>query len=174
MVYYQQPFMASLLLKIHPDSVLRRKAEPIKAIELHKPELQQLFLDMEQTMDDNDGIGLAAPQVGKSIQLAVIKTKDGALALANPKITRFSLRQEFGEEGCLSIPGVYGSVKRSRTIRVRALDRRGKKLNFKASGLFARVIQHEIDHLNGILFIDKAVEITMGKDILAFTEKSKN
>ena len=153
--------------------MLRRKADTVKATELHKPELQQLFLDMEQTMDDNDGIGLAAPQVNQSIRVAVIKTKEGALVLVNPKIARFSLRKELGEEGCLSIPGVYGMVKRSRSIRVHALDRRGKRINFKAAGLFARVIQHEVDHLNGILFIDKAVEITMGKDKLESMEKSK-
>src|SRR3989339_1328537 len=165
--------MASLPLKIHPDSMLRRKADTVKATELRKPELQQLFLDMVETMDDNDGIGLAAPQVNKSIQVAIIKTKEGALVLVNPKITRFSLRKELGEEGCLSIPGVYGTVKRSRNIRVHALDKRGKRINFKAAGLFARVIRHEVDHLNGILFIDKTVEITMGKEKLESMEKSK-
>jgi len=153
--------------------MLRRKADTVKATELRKPELQQLFLDMVETMDDNDGIGLAAPQVNKSIQVAIIKTKEGALVLVNPKITRFSLRKELGEEGCLSIPGVYGTVKRSRNIRVHALDKRGKRINFKAAGLFARVIQHEVDHLNGILFIDKTVEITMGKEKLESMEKSK-
>lgn len=163
----------SLPLKIHPDSILRRKADPISPSQLRDPAIKRFFSDMEKSMNENNGIGLAAPQVGKSLQIAVIKTKDGSLVLVNPKITRFSLRSELGEEGCLSIPGVYGIVKRAKSIRVKTLDARGKTISFKAAGLFARVIQHEVDHLNGILFIDKAKEIISGADILERMEKPK-
>lgn len=166
--------MAKLLpIKIYSCPVLRQKSRGLKVEELQKKEIQQLISDMEKTMKEKDGLGLAAPQVGQSVRIAVINTEDGCLVLVNPKILHQSWKKEILEEGCLSLPEVYGLVKRSIKVRLVALNKEGKKVKFKASGMFARVIQHEIDHLDGILFIDKAKEITKGKDKLEKLLKSK-
>ena len=95
-------------------------------------------------------------QIGKNVRLAVINTKNGRIFLINPKITKKSLLKEWGEEGCLSVPGVFGQVKRHKKITCEYLDQKSVENAIKAEGLLARVIQHEIDHLDGILFIDKA------------------
>lgn len=110
-------------------------------------------------MARSDGVGLAAPQIGQNIALAVINSKDGAFCLINPKIIKKSWARELGQEGCLSVPGIFGKVRRHKKITLIYLDREGKKIKLTAQGLMARVLQHEIDHLNGILFIDKATEI---------------
>jgi len=146
----------------HPNKTLRAENQKISAKTLKSAEFKQLVLDMSETMRQEDGIGLAAPQINKNLRICVINTEDGNLVLINPKITRKSLKKEIAEEGCLSIPGVFGTVKRSKKIKVQALSPNGAKINFTAQGLFARVIQHELDHLNGILFIDKVLEITKG------------
>ena len=156
--------MAQVLpLVFHPDQQLRQKSRPVDPQALGRPEFKQLILDLEKTMQANKGVGLAAVQVGKLIRLTVINTDDGLLPLINPVIARKSWRKELGEEGCLSIPGVFGLVKRSLTISVRARDLEGNKIHFKAKGFFARVIQHEVDHLNGVLFIDRAKQLTEGQ-----------
>lgn len=115
--------------------------------------------DMALTMLEKDGIGLAAPQIGLNLRLAVINTKEGPLHIFNPEITKFSWAKEWGEEGCLSVPKVFGQVKRSKKIICRYLDKNGEEKSIQASGLMARVFQHEIDHLDAILFIDKAKKI---------------
>jgi len=159
--------MAKLLpIKIYPCPVLREKSRELKSEELQKEEIKQLVLDMEKTMIEKDGIGLAAPQVGHNIRVVVINTDDGSIVLVNPRILRKSFRQEIMEEGCLSLPEIFGLVKRPQKVRVIAFDKTGKKMKFKASGMFARVIQHEVDHLDGVLFIDKVKEITKGKEKL--------
>ena len=155
-----------LPVKIYPCPVLRQKSKELKSEELPKKEIQQLLLDMEKTMIEKDGVGLAAPQVGRNLRVIVISTEDGSVVLVNPKILRKSFKKEIMEEGCLSLPEVFGLVKRSQKVRVVAMDKTGKKMKFKASGMFARVIQHEVDHLEGVLFIDKAREIVKGKDKL--------
>ena len=155
-----------LPLSLYPAFVLRQKARELTTQELQSASLSQLLLAMEKTMEANDGIGLAAPQIGKSIRLAIVKTKDGILPLLNPKIIKKSLRKELDTEGCLSIPGVFGTVKRHLKIKVQTINLDGKIITIDAQGLFARVIQHEIDHLNGVLFIDKAQEITEGAAVL--------
>lgn len=160
-----------LTMQIYPAPILHQRTEEISAEELSKPEFAQLLLDMEETIKQQDGIGLAAPQVGKSIRFTIVKTEDGILPLVNPKIVRRSIAKDVMEEGCLSVPGVYGDVKRSKTIKVVAQDMTGKKIKFSARGMFARVIQHEVEHLNGILFIDKAIKINEGKEILAQMEQ---
>lgn len=148
-----------LTILTEPNPLLRRKGRDLSFAELSSPKIQELIRDMILTMNKADGVGLAASQVGEGVNLAVIAIKDGELVLANPKITRYGLRKERGEEGCLSVPGVWGIVKRSKSIKVRAVGLDGKLLEFKAQGFFARVVQHEVDHLNGILFIDKAQDI---------------
>ena len=114
---------------------------------------------MAKTMIKTDGVGLAAPQIGKNIRLAAINAKDGAFCLINPKISKKSWACELAQEGCLSIPGVFGKVKRHKKISLTYYGQNGKKIKMTAAGMMARVLQHEIDHLDGILFIDKAVEV---------------
>lgn len=157
--------MAKILpIKIYPCQTLRQRSKPV--IDLKSPAIKQLILDMKETMQAKDGLGLAAPQVGYNLNIVVVNTAEGTVALINPKILRKSWKKEWLEEGCLSLPEIYGLVKRNIRIKVAAFNTSGKKVKFKAEGLFARVIQHEIDHLKGVLFIDKAKEITKGKDKL--------
>jgi peptide deformylase len=143
----------------NPDPILRKKALEIKPADLLTDEMQSFCFNMSETMAERDGVGLAAPQVGKSIRLIVINTKDGPLCMINPEITKTSWAKEWDTEGCLSLPGIYGDVKRHKKITCDYLDRTGKKQRLEANGLMARVIQHETDHLDGILFIDKAKRI---------------
>jgi peptide deformylase len=140
----------------HPTKSLRQKSIEIEPENIRKPNFQKLLDDMAETMINKDGIGLAAPQIGKNVRVIVINTKDGIIPLINPIILSQSLKKESEEEGCLSVPGVYGIVSRPFKIKVQAYDFEGVSLTLDAKGLLARVIQHEIDHLDGILFIDKA------------------
>ncbi|PIT94131.1 peptide deformylase [Candidatus Falkowbacteria bacterium CG10_big_fil_rev_8_21_14_0_10_43_11] len=140
-----------LPIKIYPDKILRQKAAKINRLD---KKIQRLILDMGKTMLAKEGAGLAAPQVGESIRLIVVNTKNGVLAMINPKITRRSWSKEPGEEGCLSLPDIIGQVKRSKKIKVIYYNEDNKQIKLSAAGLFARVIQHEVDHLNGVLFID--------------------
>ncbi len=153
------------ILKIitQPNPTLRKKSKDINLKEIDSREFRGLISSMAKTMIETDGVGLAAPQIGKNIKLAVINSKDGPFCLINPKIIRKSWAKELDQEGCLSIPGVFGKVKRSKNITLVYYDRLGKKIKQSVKGLMARVMQHEIDHLDGILFIDKAVEIENAK-----------
>jgi peptide deformylase len=139
---------------INPHPTLRKKAKEVKEKEIEK--MQKFIRDMEKTMLKKDGIGLAANQVDVLKRIIIVNTKDGPLALINPKISRKSFKKEEAEEGCLSIPGVYGIVKRRYRITVSAYTRDATKIKMKVTGLLARVVQHEVDHLDGILFIDRA------------------
>lgn len=143
-----------------PNEALRKKSKKINFKEFDSSDLKELCLAMEKTMLEKDGVGLAAPQIGKNIRLFTINTQDGVIAMINPEIIKKSLLKVWGEEGCLSIPGVFGQVKRHKKITVEYRTPKGKKLLMAAEGLLARVIQHENDHLDGILFIDKAENIT--------------
>jgi len=147
--------MSSLNIVKEPNPILRQKTKEIKEI---TSEIKRLIFDMAETMKKNKGIGLAANQVGQDVKLCLISTEKGHLALINPKITWKSLRKEVEEEGCLSCPNVWGLVKRPKIIYVKALNQDNKTIKFRAEGLFSRVIQHEVDHLNGILIIDKFVK----------------
>lgn len=142
-----------------PNPVLRQRAKKINPEEIKNATIQKLISDMKETVIPAGGIGLAAPQVGVSVRLIIIAVQDKKMALINPEIINFSWRKETAEEGCLSVPGKWGSVKRSKIIKVKAIDENGKIVKFKAKDLFARVIQHEVDHLNGVLFIDRAKKI---------------
>ncbi|HUT21892.1 MAG TPA: peptide deformylase [Candidatus Bipolaricaulota bacterium] len=142
----------------HPNDILRAKNEEISPEFIKTDEFHRLISDMKETMLKRDGVGLAAPQIGKNIQVCLINTEDGVLVLINPKIIKRSFRKSIDEEGCLSIPGVFGKVKRHKQIKVKTLTLKGEPLEINAEGMFARVIQHEVDHLNGILFIDKMVK----------------
>ncbi len=160
-----------------PEPVLRRKAKPVTKFDKN---LQTLIDDMIETMREAPGVGLAAPQVGVSEQLAVIEyaeeeddedETEGAeenskpskpkqlFVIVNPEIVKASEEKVNGIEGCLSIPGLVGEVERHETIQVKGLNRFGKPLKLKVDGWMARIFQHEIDHLNGVLFTDLATRI---------------
>jgi len=141
-----------------PAPVLRQIAPEIAKI--NKKTLL-LIDDMLRIMRKANGVGLAAPQVG-ILQRVIVIAPDGMrpTALINPKIV-VSEGEQVGQEGCLSIPGLYGDVKRSLYVEVEAVDRRGRELTYELEGMPARVVQHEIDHLDGILFIDKVIQETL-------------
>ncbi|MDD5071684.1 MAG: peptide deformylase [Patescibacteria group bacterium] len=158
--------MAKILPIIkNPSQLLREKSEEIDLKKIKPNELKNFCADMIKTMKEKDGVGLAAPQVGKNIRLIAISTKDGPKIMINPKIMGKSWAKEWNEEGCLSVPGVYGKVKRHKKINCVYFDKKGHKTKIQAQGLMAFVIQHEIDHLDGILFIDKAKDIKKVKAI---------
>ena len=144
-----------MVIKTFNDSVLRKKAKKVKKVD---EVVQKLINDMAQTMEHDGGIGLAATQVGVSKRVIVVKLDQGdqrVLALVNPKIIRRSRKKKIDLEGCLSFPGIYLEIKRSVQVDVRGLDRNGDKIEIKTQGLLARVLQHEIDHLDGILFFNR-------------------
>lgn len=149
------------ILKIvkNPDTVLRKTSQNLSFDEIKSKQIKKLCEDMALTMLKKDGVGLAAPQINKNIRLVVINTKDGVLYLFNPKIVKFSLAKEWGEEGCLSVPNTFGQVKRSKKIKCIYQNNDGVEVKIEPQGLLARIFQHEIDHLDGILFIDKAKKI---------------
>lgn len=138
----------------HPAASLRKKSKNVDVSKIGSKEFLMFYRNMVETMLKNDGIGLAAPQIGKNIRVAVINTADGPICLVNPKIIKTSLTKEIGEEGCLSVPGVYGKVKRHKKVVCNYINEKKEAVAIEASGLFARVIQHELDHLDGVLFID--------------------
>jgi peptide deformylase len=145
--------MAVLKVRKYGDPALRRSAAPVGEV---TPELRRIIADMTETMYDEVGIGLAAPQVGISLRLIVLSDEEGrgVQALLNPAIVDRS-GEATGEEGCLSIPGVFAPVTRAARVKVEARSLDGKPLTIEARGLRARVLQHEIDHLDGVLFIDR-------------------
>lgn len=149
--------MALLSLRHYGDPILRQKATPVVAV---TPEITTLIADMEATMWRQVGVGLAAPQIGVSLRVFVMdRGKAGTRAVINPVITeRGGTVKE--EEGCLSLPGVFAEVERSQWVRVAALDGHGQPQTFEAHGLEAKIVQHEMDHLDGVLFIDRLPPVT--------------
>lgn len=147
-----------LKIIINPNPILRKKSQNVTDVLSDK--IQKLIPEMIETMKAKDGVGLAAPQVGENIRLLVVGYKDKDLAIINPKILKKSILKEWDEEGCLSIPNKYGQVRRHKNITLKYLNEKGEEETLKANGLLARIIQHEIDHLDGILFIDKARNVT--------------
>lgn len=140
------------------DKVLKELAQPVDRID---KKVKKLLDDMSETMYNADGVGLAAPQVGVSLRVIVLDVGDGLIELVNPIIVEQE-GIEKGTEGCLSIPGVFGEVERAAKVTVEGLNRFGKKVKLSGEGLLARALQHEIDHLNGVLFIEKAETIKRG------------
>jgi peptide deformylase len=150
--------MAVLSVRKYGDPVLRRRAEPVGAV---TPEIRAIIVDMTETMYDEVGIGLAAPQVGISLRIIVVADDEGrnVQALLNPAVTDKG-GEATAEEGCLSIPGVFAPVTRAAWVKVEAQSVDGKPVTIDARGLRARVLQHEIDHLDGVLFIDRVDPVT--------------
>lgn len=169
--------MSVLDIITYPDKRLRKKCKPVKKVD---SKILTLLDNMAETMYDAPGVGLAAPQVGENIRVIVVdialkeEEEPQLIELINPKITGSS-GTLVGEEGCLSIPSFVGNVKRGKDIVVNGLNREGKEIQIKATDLLSRVLQHEIDHLDGILFFDrmsklqrdlfkKKVEKVLGKE----------
>jgi peptide deformylase len=148
--------MTSLELKIYGDKVLRYKAEEVDDF---GDELSRFLDEMVETMIVEDGVGLAAPQVGVSKRIAVLNPEPAnertLIKLINPRIISTSEETDTVEEGCLSIPGVRGQVVRPSAVEIAYLDEDGNENTIEVGGLMARIIQHELDHLNGVLFIDR-------------------
>lgn len=142
-----------------PNEILRKSSKPINANTIKNKTLGELCDNMAFTMLKKDGIGLAAPQIGRNDRIVIINTRGGSVCMINPEIEKKSLQKEWGDEGCLSVPNKFGSVKRHKKITCSYIDKDGSKQKVEARGLMARVIQHEIDHLDGILFTDKAINI---------------
>lgn len=142
------------------NPVLKQVSVPVERVD---KKLKKLMDDMAETMYEQDGVGLAAPQVGKNIRLVVIDCQDehGLIELINPEIT-FKEGEVVDTEGCLSVPDIYGEVTRAAKVKVEFTNRRGKRQHLTATGLLARCIQHELDHLEGQLFIDIATSVHRG------------
>jgi peptide deformylase len=138
------------------NPILRQKSIPVAHL---TKEIHDLISQMKIIMEKNNGVGLAAPQIGHNLRIIICELDDKFYAFVNPEIIKISQKNVVMEEGCLSLPDTYGEVLRPDKIILRALNPDGKKIKLKAFGLLARVIQHEIDHLDGILFIDKAKNI---------------
>jgi len=136
------------------DEVLKKKCKPVKEI---NDRVQELIDDMIETMYDANGVGLAAPQVGVLKRICVIDVGEGPIVLINPEKIEESSEQIQDIEGCLSIPGIYGEVKRPERVVVKALNRDGEPFTVEGTGLLARALCHEMDHLDGILFEDKVI-----------------
>lgn len=147
--------MAILDIKKAGDIVLKQQAQPVARID---KKIRTLLDDMAETMYKANGVGLAAPQVGESIQVVVIDVGEGLIELVNPEIVRME-GKEIDSEGCLSVPQIYGDVERAAKVSVKYLNRQGKNHRITATGLLARCLQHEIDHLHGRLFIDIATNL---------------
>lgn len=147
--------MAMLPIKTYPDPVLREPAKPVAVIDA---KLRQLAADMIETMQDANGVGLAAPQVGVSLRMAIVDfdpENGDPRVLINPVITKRMGRKELGDEGCLSFPGLRSRVKRNPGVVCEAQNLDGEIVEYQAEGLSARAVQHELDHLDGQLFVDK-------------------
>jgi len=141
----------------NPSDLLRKPSESISQEELASPELQALIDDLIDSMRMENGIGIAAPQIGVHKRVIIVDDGRGPLAYINPEIVGRSIRKgHYIEEGCLSVPGIWGYVTRHKSVKVRALTRDGEQVALKAKDLPSVIFQHEIDHLDGILFIDKA------------------
>ncbi|MBT4209869.1 MAG: peptide deformylase [Candidatus Komeilibacteria bacterium] len=153
----------------YPDPILRKTAKPISDF---NDELKKMASDMAEVMYEDDGIGLAAPQVSKSLRLIVIGLGHGDFkTYVNPEITFFSKEKTKTDEGCLSLPKIFGDVIRPKKIHVKYYDLDGQVHKEKLKGIDSVILQHEVDHLNGILFIDRVEKINQGQELLDALKK---
>lgn len=141
-----------LEIKKYPDSIMGEKCQEVEKID---DEILKLIEEMKKKMIESEGVGLAANQVGIGKKIIIVQTEKGPEALINPKILKKSRETEISEEGCLSLPGVRLDIKRAKEVLIEALDTDGKFLQIEAKNLPARIFQHEIDHIEGCLIIDR-------------------
>ena len=143
--------MAIIPIRVFPDPILKQKSKRVRAID---GSIHRLIGNMLETMHSAGGAGLAAPQVGISLRVIVIDIPgEEAIVLVNPQVLRRS-GERLVDEGCLSVPGYIGQIKRAESVRVKGRDQNGKEIRVKANGLLAQALEHEIDHLNGVLYVD--------------------
>ncbi|MEA3493938.1 MAG: peptide deformylase [Candidatus Margulisiibacteriota bacterium] len=150
-----------------PDPVLRKKAKSVKRV---TPEIVKLIDSMLETMYAAPGIGLAAPQIGESLRIIVTDIGDGPISMLNPEIVSKNGAQTI-TEGCLSVPGVEAPVERASHVVIKGLDRKGESVKIEAAGLMATVFQHEIDHLDGMVFIDRVKDPSLIQHVAFRSEK---
>ena len=146
-----------LEIKIYPDPVLKQKAEKVEKID---QEVLDLIKNMKETMTEEKegkvkGVGLAGNQVGVLKRIIIVLTKDGPKGFINPQVLRLGKEKEIGKEGCLSVPGLWLEIKRPAWVEIKAINEESREVEFKAEGFLAAVFQHEIDHLDGILFFER-------------------
>jgi len=162
------------------NPILRQKAKPLPVKQIASPKIQAFIRDLTETMLERDGVGLAAPQVGESLQIAAIACPNSnprypdapeieLTVLINPKVRPLARRRVLDWEGCLSVENLRGQVPRWKSIEVRAYNAQGKLVRFKASDFFARVVQHECDHLQGRLFLDQVKDFSTLTHLEEFT-----
>lgn len=151
-----------MLLNIlkYPNKILLKPSQKAGLID---EKIKKLISDMIETMRAGQGCGLAAPQVGFGLRIAVVDAESKLTILINPEIVKASKESEIMEEGCLSLPDVFAKIKRPSRVEVKSLDIQGKEINFSADGLLARIIQHEVDHLDGKLILDRVNFFTRRK-----------
>ncbi len=142
-------------LVFYPHEVLRQRATPVESV---TPEIRDALREMIPLMERSRGVGLAAPQVGLSQRFFVVKLQDDPLYFINPELVATSHETGVYEEGCLSLPGIWAEVVRPLAVTIQAINLKGRPFQLKADGFLARVIQHELDHLNGVLFTDRLDE----------------
>jgi len=140
------------------EKELRQKSKDFEIEKIKDAKTQKFLQDLKETMYKADGIGLAAPQVGEFTRVICVNMGEEAKVFINPKIVKKSFLKSIVEEGCLSVPGVYGKIKRPKKITVEYLNEKGEKQKEKYNEIPARVLQHEIDHLDGVLFTDKIIQ----------------
>lgn len=150
------------------DEILTKVCRPVEKFD---GKLGQLLDDMYETMQEANGVGLAAPQVGIRRRIVVIDVGEGPIELMNPEILRESEEMDEDTEGCLSFPGKYGLVKRPRSVTVRAQDRDGNLFEMEGEGLLARAFCHEIDHLDGVLFITRVSRMLSQEELIEILSK---
>ncbi len=151
----------------YPNKILRKISIPLEKKFFNTNKLNEFLDQMIKITEKYDGIGLAAPQIGVNLQIIYLQpNKKEKFFLINPKIYHFSEQQILEEEGCLSLPNIFGKVLRPEEIIVQGFNPQGERIEINTGKLLARIIQHEIDHLNGILFIDKVIKFTQGEHIL--------
>lgn len=146
----------------YPNPILRKKCKAIKKVD---PHIQKLIDDLIETMHVAPGVGLAAPQVGENLRVIVVDIGEGAFAVVNPKTKKKNRILQTFEEGCLCLPGIVGPVERASQVTVEGLDRQGQKLIIEAEGFLATVLQHEIDHLDGIVFLDRVKDKALIREV---------
>lgn len=144
------------MILTYPHKILTQKTEEVKEI---NKEIKNIVKEMKRIMKENSGVGLAANQIGKNLSIFIAEDKGKILTFINPRIIKFIGQEQVMEEGCLSVPNVFGYVKRYPGLVVEYLDLWGKKKRLRTQGLLAQIIQHEIDHLEGKVFLEKAIEL---------------
>ncbi len=150
--------MAVMKITLKGEPVLHARAQEVDPKEIGTPAFKQLLDDMVETMYAANGVGIAAPQVGVGKRIFIAESAQGPIALINPVFTNKSWKLLGGEEGCLSVPGKYDKVRRHKSVTIEGLTADGKPISFTAENFFARILQHELDHLDGTLYVDRVKE----------------